>query len=235
MNQTILITGASKGVGLALAGKFLNEGFTVFAGIYHPAEALEKQAETFPGRLHIIPQNVADMDSVRNSAKQVASLTPHLDILINCAGVNSHKAMLPLPELDLTDGHLQAMMEVNAFGPLRVTQAFLPLLQQGCLKCIVNITSESGSIGGCSRDAWFGYCMSKAAANIQTQILHRYLNPQGFKVLAIHPGWVRTEMGGPDAHISAGESADGIFNVTMKSKAAGEAIYVDYTGEALLW
>ena len=233
--QRVFITGADKGLGLSLVEKFLDGGFQVFAGKYAGEGSLDKLAGEFSARLSLIPQDVADMDSVRRSAQLVAGQAGSLDILINSAGITFPQTKLPLPETDLDDGHLQAIMEVNAFGPLRVTQQFLPLLEKGARKCIVNISSEAGSIADCQRESWFGYCMSKSALNAQSQILQKFLAPKGFKVLAIHPGWLQTGMGGPDATIPPGDSAAGIFALATRAWSPGDPVYMDYTGVPLRW
>lgn len=140
-----------------------------------------------------------------------------------------------LEELDLTGSLLEQTMTVNAFGPLRVTQKLLPLLRRGTLKRIVNISSEAGSIGDCDRTSWFPYCMSKSALNMQVKILHNYLASDGFKVLAIHPGWMRTDMGGPEAPLQPDDAADAIFRLTQGEPRLGEPIFLDYQGKTMSW
>jgi NAD(P)-dependent dehydrogenase (short-subunit alcohol dehydrogenase family) len=235
MSESVFITGADKGLGLALARKFLDEGFLVFAGQYGPDGALGQLGEQFPVQLRILPQDVTDPTSVSASARRVAKISDSLDILINNAGVFFPQTKLPLPEVDLEDGHLESMIEVNAFGPLRVTKWFLPLLEKGRLKRIVNISSEAGSISDCGRESWFGYCMSKAALNMQCCLLQRHLKPKGFKVLAIHPGWLRTDMGGPDADLDPQVSAGAIFALATRNWSLDDPIYMDYTGRTLNW
>lgn len=235
MNQTVLITGADKGLGLSLVRRFLLGGCQVFAGIYQSSAKLEALVEGRPGDLNLLPMDVSSMASVQEAARQVALYTPALDILINNAGINSLETKKPLEEEDLTDGHLQKTMEVNAFGALRVTQKFLPLLEKGSRKLIINISSEAGSIANCTRLAWFAYTMSKAALNMQSKTLQNYLGPRGFKILAVHPGWMRTDMGGPEATISPVEAAEGIFQLAGRQWKAGEPVYMDYLGEAMSW
>lgn len=235
MRETVFITGADKGLGLSLTHKFLDRGFLVFAGMYSPASALSRFIDLFPDQLHTVPQDVTDLASVSQSARRVAEVSDGLDILINNAGVFVADTKLPLPEVDLADGHMQAMMEVNGFGPLRVTQQFLPLLEKGRHKRIVNISSEAGSISDCGRESWFGYCMSKAALNMQSRLLQNYLKPKGFKVLAIHPGWLRTDMGGPEADLAPDVSAEAIVALVTRSWSLDDPIYMDYTGKPLNW
>jgi NAD(P)-dependent dehydrogenase (short-subunit alcohol dehydrogenase family) len=235
MTETVFITGADHGLGLALARRFLEAGFRVFAGRYGTPEELKRLGREFPGRLQIIAQNVADFASVRRSARRVAALTPRLEVLINNAGISVRTAQAVLSDLDLTDGHLETVMGVNAFGPLRVTQQFLPLLIKGKRKRIINISSEAGSIADCCRESWFAYSMSKAALNMQSQILQRHLATRGFRVMAVHPGWMRTGMGGPSAAIDPEVTADGVFKLTTRAASPGDPVYVDYTGKPMKW
>jgi NAD(P)-dependent dehydrogenase (short-subunit alcohol dehydrogenase family) len=131
--------------------------------------------------------------------------------------------------------HFQKTMDVNAFGPLRVIQQFLPLLKKGPRKLIINISSEAGSLADCCRSMEYAYCMSKSALNMASRILQNALAPAGFKVLAIHPGWMRTDMGGPEADIAPDEAADGIFELAMRQWQLDDNIYMDYQGTILPW
>ncbi len=234
MIKTAFITGADKGLGYSLAQQFLNKGVHVFAGRYHPGGSLSGLSSSFPQRITTVPLDVTQMDSVQRAASRVAELTPALDVLINNAGVML-ETRTPLPELDLTSLPLFETLDVNTFGPLRVIQQFLPLLEKGERKLIINVSSEAGSIADCRRESEFAYCMSKAALNIQSMILQNYLKPRGFKVLAVHPGWMRTDMGGAGADIHPDEAAEGIFNLATKDWDPEEAIYLDYRGQSLRW
>jgi NAD(P)-dependent dehydrogenase (short-subunit alcohol dehydrogenase family) len=235
MTGTVLITGANKGLGLALAARFLQEGSLVFAGTRRMEGALEELVEHFPRTAKIVTLDVADMDSVCRAAQYVSEHVPGLDILINNAAIFPQEGRLPLEELDLTDRHLQKTVEVNAFGPLRVTQQFLPLLQRGRRKLIINVSSEAGSIADCGRKSEFAYCMSKAALNMQSKILENALGPKGFKVLAIHPGWMQTDMGGPNAEIHPDVAAVGILKLATRTWSPSDEIYLDYEGNPLRW
>ncbi len=233
--SSVLITGADKGLGLALVERFLQAGYTIVAGIHTTAKALEECFSRLGRRAILVPLDVSDMDSIRDAVRQVARQVTGLDVLINNAAVYPHRPNLPLEETDLCDGHLQKTLEVNTFGPLRVTQQFLPLLEKGHKKLIVNISSEAGSITNCWRTSEFAYSMSKAALNMQSRILQNYLAPRGYHVLAIHPGWMRTDMGGPEADIEPGEAAEGIFALVSRSWNAEDPIYMDYHGQAMPW
>lgn len=235
MEETIFITGAEKGLGFALTGRFLKAGFRVFAGQYQLLANLPKLAEQYPKHLITIPLDVRDSASICAAAAQVAEHTTSLDILLNNAGIHMEKAGRTLETLDFANQHLEQTMAVNAFGPLRVTQQFHPLLTKGQRKLVMHISSEAGSITNCGREREFAYCMSKAALNMCSKLMQNYLGKQGFKVLAIQPGWMRTDMGGPEAAIAPEQSADGIFALAMKDWAPDDPIYVDYEGGTLPW
>lgn len=232
MSETVLITGASRGLGLALARAFLRRGDRVFAGWRGVGEELRELARR-SAAVTVCTLDVTDIESVRQAAAFVAAQSPALDILINNAAIYPPDSRTRLEELEFT--HFQSVMDVNAFGPLRVTQQFLPLLERGKRRLILNISSEAGSIADCWRDREYAYCMSKAALNIQSRLLQNYLGPRGFHVLAVHPGWMRTDMGGPNADIHPDEAAEGILKLTARPWSADEPIYVDYRGNPLRW
>jgi NAD(P)-dependent dehydrogenase (short-subunit alcohol dehydrogenase family) len=215
--------------------RFLRENFEVFAGTHRLDAKLPELVRDDDVALALIPLDVGDTDSVRRAAYQVAERTDSLDIVINNAGIHLKNSQQSLERLDFADQHLQQTMEVNAFGPLRVVQQFLSLLEKGEQKLIINISSEAGSIADCWRENQFAYCMSKAALNMQSKILQNYLKPRDFKVLVVHPGWMRTNMGGPDATISPDESAAGIFELAAREWSVDDPIYMDYRGLPLPW
>lgn len=232
----VLVTGADTGLGLSLSRRFLQGGFVVFAGVYRSDAKLRELAKEYGDALTLISLDVADMVSVREATQKVAERTHALDMVINNAGIHLVKNPSQLLEqLDFDNQQFQQTMEVNAFGPLRIVQQFLPLLENGERKLIINISSEAGSIADCRRENQFAYCMSKAALNMQSRILHNYLKPRGFKVLAVHPGWMRTNMGGPDAPLAADESAEGIFQLAMRQWTTDDPIYMNYHGVPLPW
>jgi len=235
MQQTVFITGADKGLGLSLTARFMEGGWHVFAGRYLSGVELSKIAGQSPGQLSVVGLDVTDPASIQQAVQTVAGQAPALDILINNAAIYLEKPVKPLEELDFGDMHFQKTMDVNAFGPLRVIQQFLPLLEKGQRKLIVNISSEAGSLADCRRSMEYAYCMSKSALNMASRILQNALKPGGFKVLAIHPGWMRTDMGGQEADIHPDEAADGIFKLAMRQWQLDDEIYMDYQGTILPW
>lgn len=121
-------------------------------------------------------------------------------------------------------------------GPLRVAKAFLPMLRRNGRGLIVNISSESGSIGDARREKEFDYCMSKAALNMATKLLDNYLSDSGIRVIAVHPGWMRTDMGGQNADLDPGETAARLAELFERFDVkSGEPIFLDNKGHALPW
>jgi NAD(P)-dependent dehydrogenase (short-subunit alcohol dehydrogenase family) len=196
MEKIAFVTGADRGLGYAITAGLLDRGWRVFAGQFLPAwHELAALSAAHPGRLTPIPLDVADDDSVRAAAQQVTAQVERLDMLINNAGIN------PGPfQNTIRDGVafplMHSVYEVNAVGPLRVTEAFLPLMLGDGMKRLGFVSSEAGSIGRSHRNGWFGYCMSKAALNMGVSILFNDLRPDGFTFRLYHPGWVRSYMRG---------------------------------------
>ena len=234
MHKTVLISGANKGLGYSLSEHFLRAGYRVFAGARKSFSSLDVLAASYPGMLTCLKLDITCMEQVQEARQQVAELTPDLDILVNNAGIHLDSKQTPLEEIDLEDPGWSETINVNSFGPLRLTQQMLPLLEKGARKLIINISSEAGSITEAWRDREFFYCMSKAALNMQTRLLHNYLQPRGFCVLAVHPGWIRSDMGGPQADISPDEAAAGIFALAQREEP-GADIYLDYQGRVFKW
>lgn len=196
MESNAFVTGADRGLGLSLCAGLLEQGWQVFAGQYMPAwPDLAKLAESFPYKLHAIPLDVASMESVQAAARIVASGADHLDLLINNAGVSSPSSTRSIREpQDYAEMH--RLYDVNTLGPLRMVEAFLPLLDQGEMKRLCFVSSEAGSIQRSTRTAGYGYSMSKAALNMAVKILFNQLRPAGYTFRLYHPGWMRTYMSG---------------------------------------
>lgn len=231
--QNILITGAGQGLGLALTKRFIEAGYFVVAGFFSSSENLSNLPDNWKEKLMTVPIDVTNEAEVTKAAVKTANRIGSLDILINNAGIHLEQAYLPLEEIDFNSA--LTTFQVNTLGPLRVAKHFCKLLDQGSQKLLVNISSEAGSISDCWRDREYDYCMSKAALNMQSKIMQNYLKPRGIKVLDLHPGWMRTEMGGAEADITPEEAAAGIFNLTQTKWRLDDGMYFDYTGKPLSW
>lgn len=240
MNKKIsLVTGADHGVGLALTEELLNRGYYVIATRFNTEECLiDKLKDRNPEQLEIVPVDIGKDESVAKMKKIVTALVPHIDLLINNAGILGDMEKVLGDELDFDE--MLKVINVNALGTLRVTNALAELVLRSKDKMVVNISSEAGSIEDCNRVGWFGYCMSKAANNMQSALVHNNLKKQGGKVIAIHPGHVATYMRGhldTTASLTPEQSAQGILQVALdEERMAGEKPeYINYKGDFLPW
>ena len=235
--KTACVTGADRGVGKALAEQLVGRGYTVFAGILKEESASSYEGND-GGRLHLIPMDVSSDESVREAKRQIEARTDRLDLLINNAAILGDIEKTIWDELDFDE--MIRVFNVNALGPLRVTQALIGLLAQGDEKQIINVSSEAGSIGSCYRTSWYAYCMSKAALNMESHLLFNEWKKHNGRVLVVHPGWVQTHMRGvldAAAALTPDQSAEGILALMDRQKDAGveELLYLDPDGERLPW
>jgi len=232
MGRNICIAGASRGLGLFLAKRYLALGDRVFAGVRDTAHPnLAALAEAYGDSFVPVAMDVVSTASVTAAACEVATYTQTLDILICNAAIHSKTSFLGIEETDLDE--CLEVYDVNAVGPLRMAKAFLPMLAEGAQ--LINISSESGSMGICERDRQFGYCMSKAALNMGSKLLQNLLLPRGIKVLAIHPGWMRTDMGGSNAHHDPWDTSVRLVDLFAANTNPNEAIFLNFDGEELPW
>ncbi len=195
---TFLVTGASRGIGRELCRQLLERGCTVIAGVRDPEQA--------PAGTEPLALDVTDGDSVAAAAETVRQAHGYIDGLVNNAAILLKDEDLEL--LDLPEDLLLETLDTNALGPLRMAQAFAPLLRQGGR--MVNVSSGGGQLSTPS-DWSPAYCLSKTLLNGITAQLSVALRPRGITVNAACPGWVRTDMGGPGAPRTVAEGAKGIL------------------------
>lgn len=239
MESIAFVTGADRGLGLALCAGLLDRDWIVFAGQYMPEwPELTGLARRFPEALHIVPLDVASIDSARAAAQVVAQNSDHLDLLINNAGVISPAMYRTIREPQDYD-EIHRMYDINAVGPLRVVEAFLPLMDRGKLKRLCFISSESGSIGRSYRQSRYGYCMSKSALNMAVSILFNHLRPEGYTFRLYHPGWVRSYMSGKkntEADLEPEEAAAKALPFFINPREDEDRLaMVDYQGQEWPW
>jgi NAD(P)-dependent dehydrogenase (short-subunit alcohol dehydrogenase family) len=210
--KSVLITGANRGVGLELARQCAARGDRVFAGCRSPKKAasLEEIAAKHPEQMTILPLEVSEEESIAQSAALVSNETASLDIVFNNAAVFSNRESIK----DFSADDAIQMLNVNAVGQMLVVKHFINYIKAGDDPKIINISSEAGSISKMMEFRGYYYYGSKALLNMFTRALAWDSETQGITVIAIHPGWVRTDMGGPNAHISPTQSAGGLLKVT---------------------
>lgn len=194
MKKTVVITGADRGLGLALVREFLIKDYFVFAGQYMSEWGeLGELKKEYEESLCLLPLDVSKDSSVQAAVCMVKEKTDSLDMLINNAGIAGGAG--DIYELgDLNKG--LAMFNTNSLGPLRMVHAFLPLLERGEGKRLCFVSSEAGSINVCHRTDGFVYPMSKTALNMAVRLLFEELYPKGYSFRLFHPGWVKSYMTG---------------------------------------
>ena len=239
MQRHCLVTGANRGIGLAFTRHLLARGDRVVAACRHPgkATALNTLAGEFPGHLHVFPLDVAQEKSRAELVRELPlvldegtdSERRRIDLLINNAGVLHSGERF---------GHVdQAILEdsfrTNAIGPFLFAQALAPLLADGAR--IANLSSVMGSIDRCGEFRSPSYCSSKAAQNMLTVELAHALRARGIIVLALHPGWVKTDMGGSRANVEQDAAVQGLLHVVEAAAPVDSGRFLDWRGTPLPW
>ncbi len=202
----VLITGGNRGIGFETAKQLAERGFYVVLASRDPSKAQHAadQIQSGPGTATSLLLDVSNTDSIRHAARHFATLASRLDVLINNAGIYPDQGVniLSIPREKMVD-----TFQTNTFGPLEVAQAFLPYLRQSAAPRIINVSSGYGQLDGLSPQVP-SYCLSKLALNGLTIMLAESLRPDRVAVNSMCPGWVRTDMGGPDATLAVEQGAD---------------------------
>ncbi|KAI4889849.1 hypothetical protein NFI96_010476 [Prochilodus magdalenae] len=248
--HSVLITGAGRGLGLQMVKQLLSASGRpkkIIATARNPAGAQElQQLAKFHPDVHIVPLDVLSDASIDTAAKQVASIVgaDGLNCLINNA------AILIGSELDtVTRDAMMKTLETNTAAPLFVTKALLPLLKTAAAgggsgmgvhrAAVVNISSLLGSVQlNWGEGAFFKnytYRVSKSGLNMVTRCLAVDLESEGILCTALHPGWVRTDMGGPEAPLSVEESISSVLPVIFGLSEKDHGEFLDYSGKKLPW
>ncbi|MFC7301214.1 SDR family oxidoreductase [Cognatiluteimonas weifangensis] len=228
-----LVTGANRGLGLEFVRQLLARGGQVVATCRHPgkATALNALAGEHPGRLYVLPLDVADPRAIAELARELPLLdhAARLDLLVNCAGVlHSGERFGSVAAATLEDS-----FRTNAMGPLLLTQALAPWLRDGAR--VANLSSVLGSIASVNRFGTPSYNLSKAAQNMATALLAQALAPRGIVVLALHPGWAQTAMGGERATVPVADAVAGLLRVIDAAGSDDSGSFRDWRGQPLPW
>jgi len=229
--RTVLVTGASRGLGCEFVRQYAAQGYRVFATSRSPigASALDEVCRDFPGLIERFSLDVANLQSVAKLQQALRGRT--IDILINNAGVwgGEHQTIG-----DIDYEAWSNAFEVNAIGPFRMIVAFRTNVALSEEKKIVTLTSEMGSIGLGGHGA-YAYRSSKAAANRVMRSAAEDLREEGVFVLTIHPGWVRTEMGTEHAPLTPEQSVRSMRRIigSLDERICGRFLTVD--GRELPW
>lgn len=238
MAKTVLISGCGRGLGFCVVQRHLAMGDQIFAQDYRITEELQKLADAAPEQLTVMACDIGSTAAVEATCKEILKQTDRIDILYNIAGIYRFEDKVPLTETNM-DTFLD-MYNINAVGALRVCKGLWDALQPGSV--IINISSEAGSVGASERKEEYAYCMSKAAMNMGAKIMSNELAERSVKVVNLHPGWMRTVMGGPiaaqrtDLSVSPEESAADIVGIALEAPSFPDQItYMEHNRKPLPW
>jgi NAD(P)-dependent dehydrogenase (short-subunit alcohol dehydrogenase family) len=235
---TTLITGANRGLGLEFVRQYAADGWQVIAGCRNPDQAAELQSLVARANGAVEPQrlDVADGRSVAELARKLAGRP--IDLLVNNAGMGG-SGRETLGQIDYE--RWQEVLAVNTLGPLRVTEALIDHVAASPQKRVVTVSSGLGSLGSLARQSGTGsglgyaYRTSKAAVNMAMLALAHEVQPRGITAVILNPGWVRTDMGGPNARLSPEESIAGMRRVIADLTPADAGRFLSYDGTELPW
>ncbi|WJT07776.1 SDR family oxidoreductase [Vibrio harveyi] len=229
MSQTVFITGANRGIGLSLTTLYLQQGAHVHATSRNLAESKDLQAlASNYDTLTLHELDVTNYDDVTELANQL----PAIDLLINNAGYYGTKGY-GFGNTDVDEW--RQVFEINTIAPLKLVESFYPVMKKGTTKKIACISSKVGSMTENTSGGGYIYRSSKAALNSVVKSLSNDLTGEGFTVLALHPGWVQTAMGGPNALIDTQTSAAGLAKVIEQSSQENSGQFINYDGTMLPW
>jgi NAD(P)-dependent dehydrogenase (short-subunit alcohol dehydrogenase family) len=231
-SSTYFITGCNRGLGLEFVQQLLARGERVIATCRDIATATDLTALTLEhsGQLSLVEMDVSDEASMREA---VALLNDEaIDVFINNAGVYGPRDA----NFGNVDGPVMAeVLYTNAVAPVLLTQLLIDNVRKGSGKKLVYVSSKMGSIADNGRGGSYIYRSSKTALNSVVKSLALDLAPEGIATVTLHPGWVRTDMGGPNGLIDAPESVSGMLNVIDGLSVANTGQFFNYDGSTIAW
>jgi len=231
--SSYLVTGASRGLGAEFVRQLVlsPKATTVYAAARNPessADLKEIKKIDKDGKLVLLTIDIDDEASITAAVGKVERKSGSLDVLINCAGIASLQKIQ-----DLTGEELLRLFKTNVVGTHLVTRAFLSLIKKGSGKKIVNISSYTASISASNSLSTGGYATTKTALNaITVRWAKEHLD---LTIFIVHPGWVKTDMGGSDALLEKDVSIKGMLKVIEKTGQEGSGTSLGYDGSVLPW
>lgn len=225
----VLITGANRGLGLEFTKQYAADGWNVLACCRHPQSAMALQAlATAHSNIKIYALDVADFAQIDSLATQLKNES--IDVLINNAGVYPASHFGDTNYDDWANG-----FKVNSMAPLKMAEAFVQHIKRSQLKKIATITSKMGSIDDNTSGESYSYRSSKTAVNMVMKSLSIDLKPHGISTVTLHPGWVQTDMGGPNGLINAQSSVAGLRSQIDALNISNTGQFLAYDGKAINW
>lgn len=231
--HTVLITGSNRGIGLEFVRQYAIDGWRVHACCRNPAraDALNRLAAQHLDRISVHALDVADHQQIEQLAQTLSAET--IDLLINNAGVYPPDRGDAFGSTNYADW--QYAFEVNTMAPLKMAEAFVRQVARSQIKTIVTITSKMGSVADNRGGSSYIYRSSKAGVNIVVKSLSIDLSPQKIIAVVLHPGWVKTDMGGPGALITTEQSVTGMRRVIGNLKLEDSGKFYAFDGQIVPW
>ena len=235
--SSMLVTGASRGLGLEMVRQFVGDGWRIYACCRTPGTAtdLAALAARSGGAITLHTLDVSKPEQIAALADEFRS-TP-IDMLVNNAGLLgcSIDAMGPAAFGSIDYDAWMQVHEINTMAPLRVTEAFVDHVAASEMKLLLFMSTHMGCITELADGGLYPYRSSKAALNLLVKGLSIDLAPRGVRTIAVHPGWVVTDMGGPDAPVNKVDSIAGIRQVVANYGGGQTGRFFQYDGRELPW
>src|SRR5215471_15342213 len=227
---TALVTSANRGIGHEFTRQYAAEGWHVFAACRHPDSAKNLQRLAVSKPVDILEMDVTNSESIKLAAAIVAGKP--IDILINTAGITG----APNQTAGNMDYETWAeVLNINTMGPLRVAEQFVENVARSTRKLIVTITSGMGSLADNTSGGSIAYRSSKAAVNMVMRSAAIDLAPRGIACVLVSPGWVKTDMGGPNASITPADSVAALRRTIGGLRPAQSGKFFHYDGREYAW
>lgn len=230
---TTLITGTNRGLGLEFVRQYAAAGWRVHACCRTPgkADALNRLAADSNGAIIVHALDVADFDQIDRLANALSGES--IDLLLSNAGIYPDRDSHGFGEINYDAWSLA--FRVNTMAPLRMAEAFVEHVARSGGRKIALVTSKMGSIDDNGSGSYYVYRSSKTALNMVAKSLALDLAPRGITIGLLHPGWVKTDMGGPDAWITPEQSVSGMRRVIERLTRADSGKFYAYDGQPVPW
>lgn len=230
--STLLLTGANRGLGLELCKQFLQSGWKVIATCRNPNNAtrLSVLVDKYPEHLTVYALEVSNSDQIAELKTKIGE-TP-IDILFNNAGVYAGESN------EFGSSNTEVWLDafnINVISPMKMMETFVDNVAKGDMKIIASMSSKMGSINDNSSGGSYAYRSTKAALNSVMVCASYDLKPKGIAAIMLHPGWVRTDMGGPNGELSVEESATSMRETLTKATIRDTGKFFDIDGSIIPW
>jgi len=219
-----VVSGANRGLGLEWTRQLLDKGWKVHAGFRSELGELKELEDACHHQL--------DVSSQESISSFVEKIGDRVDLLINNAGI-AHERWQSVSEINFVE--TMKVIDINSLGPIRMTAALLPKMGGKIMSTVAMITSLMGSVGDCASGKSYAYRASKSALNMFSIAMKNELRSSNISIILLHPGWVKTDMGGPNALITPRESTCEMIKRVEEQTLDMTGRFIQYDGKALPW